>query len=48
VFSVIHPCFNNPHSVQVAEMEDREGEIVTVYSVKVSRYLTESVSRERP
>lgn len=45
VFSVIHPCFNNPHTVQVAEMEDREGEIVTVYSVKVSGYLTESVSR---
>jgi len=45
VFSVIHPCFNNPHVVQVAEMEDREGEIVTVYSVKVSGYMTESIAR---
>jgi 2-polyprenyl-3-methyl-5-hydroxy-6-metoxy-1,4-benzoquinol methylase len=45
VFSVLHPCFNNPHIAQVAEMEDREGEIVTVYSVKVSRYMTESIAR---
>lgn len=45
VFSVIHPCFNNPHAVQMAEMEDREGEIVTVYSVKVTGYITESVMR---
>jgi 2-polyprenyl-3-methyl-5-hydroxy-6-metoxy-1,4-benzoquinol methylase len=45
VFSVIHPCFNNPHTVQVAEMEDREGEIVTVYSVKVTGYMSSSVSR---
>jgi len=45
VFSVIHPCFNNPHMVQMAEMEDREGEIVTVYSVKVSGYMTETIAR---
>ncbi len=45
VFSVIHPCFNNPHVVQMAEMEDREGEVVTVYSVKVSGYKTESTAR---
>jgi 2-polyprenyl-3-methyl-5-hydroxy-6-metoxy-1,4-benzoquinol methylase len=45
VFSVIHPCFNNPHTAQVAEMEDREGELVTVYSVKVKGYMTSSVSR---
>lgn len=40
VFSVMHPCFNNPTAVQVAEQEDRQGEIVATYSVKVSRYLT--------
>jgi 2-polyprenyl-3-methyl-5-hydroxy-6-metoxy-1,4-benzoquinol methylase len=45
VFSVIHPCFNNPHMAHVAEMEDRAGEIVTIYSVKVFRYITPSVAR---
>jgi SAM-dependent methyltransferase len=45
VFSVLHPCFNNSHVVQMAEMEDRDGEIVTVYSVKVSRYMTPGVAR---
>jgi 2-polyprenyl-3-methyl-5-hydroxy-6-metoxy-1,4-benzoquinol methylase len=45
VFSVLHPCFNNPHMVQMAEMEDREGEIVTVYSIKVFGYMTPSVAK---
>lgn len=45
VFSVLHPCFNNSHVVQMAEMEDRDGDIVTVYSVKVSGYLTLGVAR---
>jgi 2-polyprenyl-3-methyl-5-hydroxy-6-metoxy-1,4-benzoquinol methylase len=40
VFSVIHPCFNNPAAVQMGELEDRAGTLVTTYSVKVSRYLT--------
>jgi len=40
VFSVMHPCFNNPSMVQVGEMEDREGNIVATYSVKVSAYIT--------
>ena len=40
VFSVVHPCFNNPAAVQMGELEDRSGTIVTTYSVKVSRYLT--------
>jgi len=40
VFSVIHPCFNNPAAIQMGELEDRAGTIVTTYSVKVSRYLT--------
>jgi 2-polyprenyl-3-methyl-5-hydroxy-6-metoxy-1,4-benzoquinol methylase len=40
VFSVLHPCFNNPAIVQMGELEDRGGSIVTTYSVKVSRYLT--------
>jgi ubiquinone/menaquinone biosynthesis C-methylase UbiE len=45
VFSVLHPCFNSARIQQVAEMEDREGEIVTTYSVKVSGYLTPRISR---
>jgi 2-polyprenyl-3-methyl-5-hydroxy-6-metoxy-1,4-benzoquinol methylase len=40
VFSVLHPCFNNPAIVQTGELQDRGGEVVTTYSVKVSRYLT--------
>ena len=40
VFSVIHPCFNNPATVQMAELEDRNGSIVTTYSVKIARYKT--------
>jgi SAM-dependent methyltransferase len=40
VFSVMHPSFNNPSIVQMGEMEDRSGELVTTYSVKIPRYLT--------
>jgi 2-polyprenyl-3-methyl-5-hydroxy-6-metoxy-1,4-benzoquinol methylase len=40
VFSVLHPCFNNPATVQMGELEDRKGELITTYSVKISRYLT--------
>ena len=40
VFSILHPCFNNPASIQVGEIEDRSGNLVTTYSVKISRYLT--------
>jgi 2-polyprenyl-3-methyl-5-hydroxy-6-metoxy-1,4-benzoquinol methylase len=45
VFSVIHPCFNNSRMAQVAEMEDRDGELITVYSVKVWGYMTPTVAR---
>jgi 2-polyprenyl-3-methyl-5-hydroxy-6-metoxy-1,4-benzoquinol methylase len=40
VFSVLHPCFNNPAAIQMAELEDRQGTFESTYSVKVSRYLT--------
>jgi hypothetical protein len=40
VFSVLHPCFNNPAIVQMGELEDRAGDFVSTYSVKISRYLT--------
>ncbi len=39
VFSLMHPAFNNSSSVHVMEEFD-DGEIKTVYSVKISRYLT--------
>jgi hypothetical protein len=38
VLSILHPCFNNPSTVQMTELEDRAGRKMT-YSVKVSRYL---------
>jgi len=40
VFSLTHPAFNNTSSVHVAEEMDVDGEIKSVYSVKVSRYMT--------
>jgi SAM-dependent methyltransferase len=40
VFSLTHPAFNNASSMHVAEEMDLEGEIKTVYSVKISRYMT--------
>ena len=40
VFSVTHPCFNNPGTVQISEVEDQAGTLVSTYSVKTSRYLT--------
>jgi 2-polyprenyl-3-methyl-5-hydroxy-6-metoxy-1,4-benzoquinol methylase len=43
VFSVVHPCFNNPHVMHVAEEEDDQGKIVTRYSVRVRGYMTSTV-----
>ena len=45
VFSVAHPCFNGGHREQVAESEDREGQLVTKYSVKISGYITPTIQR---
>jgi SAM-dependent methyltransferase len=39
VFSITHPAFNNPSVVQMAELEDRDGDLVTTYAVKVPRYM---------
>jgi 2-polyprenyl-3-methyl-5-hydroxy-6-metoxy-1,4-benzoquinol methylase len=44
VFSVIHPCFNNSHMAHMAETEERDGQLVTVYSVKVYGYMTPTVT----
>jgi 2-polyprenyl-3-methyl-5-hydroxy-6-metoxy-1,4-benzoquinol methylase len=39
VFSVLHPCFHSTGCTMVAERTERGGEMKTVYSVKVSRYI---------
>ena len=46
VFSVQHPCFNSPDMKMVGEVEDRDGEVVTEYSVKVAKY-GKSYTRQR-
>jgi ubiquinone/menaquinone biosynthesis C-methylase UbiE len=40
IFSITHPAFNNSSSVHVAEEYDDGNRIETVYSVKISRYMT--------
>jgi len=40
VFSLTHPAFNNASAVHLAEQMDNDGEIRTIYSVKISRYMT--------
>jgi SAM-dependent methyltransferase len=44
VFSVLHPCFNNPHIIQMGELEERNGAFVTVYAVKVRGYMSPTVT----
>jgi 2-polyprenyl-3-methyl-5-hydroxy-6-metoxy-1,4-benzoquinol methylase len=39
IFSVLHPCFNTNGCKMVVEEEDRSGELITTYAVKVSQYL---------
>ena len=39
VFSVPHPCFNSAGVRLTVEEEDRDGELVAVYAVKVANYL---------
>lgn len=38
VFSVMHPCFNTVHTNLIAEEQDRNGELVTTFSVRVFKY----------
>ena len=39
IFSVMHPCFNNPKVKLGMEEEDRDGEIITEYFVKSTKYI---------
>ncbi len=45
VFSLTHPAFNNASSMHIMEEMDEAGEIKTVYSVKISRYMTPSSAK---
>lgn len=46
VFSVMHPCFNNPEgSSHVAERVDRDGELVLQSAIKVWHYIRPSIAR---
>jgi 2-polyprenyl-3-methyl-5-hydroxy-6-metoxy-1,4-benzoquinol methylase len=44
VFSVLHPCFNGDRMVQVAEQQDRDGVVNTVYAIKTFGYMTPAVT----
>lgn len=46
VFSVMHPCFN-ANSVLTLEQEERDGDVVQTYSVKVGEYLRPRLRRGR-
>lgn len=45
VFSIQHPCFNSNGVTKMVELEDRNGELATVYSIKMSRYRTPFAER---
>ena len=45
VFSLTHPAFNNSSAVHIMEESDIEGEIRTVFSVKISRYINPYAAR---
>ncbi len=43
IFSVTHPCFNNVYVKMIAELEDKNGELITEYGLKISNYLDSTV-----
>jgi SAM-dependent methyltransferase len=45
VFCLMHPCFNMPSHRKVAEEEDRGGQIVLTYSIKMASYLRPTVEK---
>lgn len=40
VFSLVHPAFNQTNATRFAEMVERNGDLVTVYGMKISQYMT--------
>ena len=45
LFSMMHPCFNQAHATRFGEIEDRDGELITTYGVRVSGYMTPTMRR---
>ena len=45
VFSVTHPCFQTEGARMFVEREDRDGEMVTVHGLRISKYLTPAAHR---
>ncbi|MCZ6676512.1 MAG: class I SAM-dependent methyltransferase [Candidatus Poribacteria bacterium] len=45
VFCVSHPCFNSTGCRKIVEEEDREGELITTYAIKVSAYIEPVASK---
>jgi 2-polyprenyl-3-methyl-5-hydroxy-6-metoxy-1,4-benzoquinol methylase len=43
VYTLLHPCFNGGGITQSAELCENEGSPRTVYSVKITRYLTPTI-----
>ncbi len=40
VCSLTHPCFQAPYAVRYVEQEDRDGEMIKKFGIKIDRYLT--------
>ena len=40
VFSLVHPAFNQTNATRFAEMVDRDGDLVTVFGMKITQYMT--------
>lgn len=47
VWTIVHPCFNSWGATRQIEEENRDGETVTTYAVKVTRYLQPYTSKGR-
>ncbi len=45
VFSMVHPCFNQADAARYSEFEDRDGQLITTYGVRVSGYMTPTMRR---
>lgn len=46
VFSILHPCFNNPTAAHTAELSDSDGQFRTRYSMNVWGYMTPTTARQ--
>lgn len=45
VFSVQHPCFNSNGVSKLIEEEERHGEVITSYSLRINRYIDSIVEK---